>query len=59
MRRIVVSAGRIEQTIAAGQKRGLTATGVRHYADGTVTVHFGGGVNVKAITQKKPSGWDI
>ena len=59
MRRITVTPVRIEQTIAAGQQRGLKATGVSHYADGTVTVHFGDTSNVKAIKGKNPHDWNI
>lgn len=54
-RRIKASHQWIEDTIAVGQRRGLTPDRVSHYADGSIEVHFGDGHGVK----KKPKGWDI
>lgn len=55
-RRIVASEKRIADAIAAGQKRGLTATKVLHYPDGTTEVQFG---YANGKSKRKAKGWDI
>lgn len=55
-RRVVASISRIEGTITAGQRQGLTATSVSHYPDGRVVVHFGEPVEQEATIQD--TGWE-
>jgi len=55
MRRARASLKMIENTIEAGQKRGLTATSVSHYPDGRSVVHFGDSADAPQI--KATSSW--
>lgn len=55
-RKRVISLNRIEGIIAAGQRRGLTATSVSHYPDGQCVIHFGGS---PVATQTQTNiGWE-
>ena len=54
-RRIPASEKRIADTIAAGQKRGLTVSKVLHYPDGTTEVQFGD----DGFNKRKAKGWPI
>lgn len=55
-RRIVASIKRIEQIIAAAQRRGLSVTKVVQHPDGTCEVHFGA---ANLVVPHKPKGWGI
>jgi hypothetical protein len=55
-RRAVASAKRIEEIMAAGQRRGLTVTKVLQLPDGTCEVHFG---TANVVATHKPKGWGI
>jgi hypothetical protein len=55
-RRIRASHQWLEDTIAVGQRRGLTPSKVSHYADGSIEVHFEAH---HVETRKSTQGWDI
>ncbi|MBA4350096.1 MAG: hypothetical protein C0427_02465 [Rhodobacter sp.] len=55
-RKSVATAKRIEEIIAAGQRRGLTVAKVVQLPDGTCEVHFGAD---KTTMKRNPLEWDI
>lgn len=55
-RRVVATAKRIEEIIAAGQRRGLIVAKVVQLPDGTCEVHFGAG---NTTMRHNPYEWDI
>ncbi len=55
-RKSVATAKRIEEIIAAGQRRGLSVAKVVQLPDGTCEVHFGAG---KSTLKRNPLEWDI
>ena len=55
-RRAVASAKRIEEIMAAGQRRGLSVSKVLQLPDGTCEVHFG---TANVVGTHKPKGWGI
>lgn len=58
-RRIVPTQSRIEATIEAGQRRGLTPSSVEMYPDGKVVIHFGEQTSAMLKPTNKPKGWGI
>jgi hypothetical protein len=55
-RRVVATAKRIEEIIAAGQRRGLSVAKVVQLPDGTCEVHFG---TADTLKKRNPYEWDI
>jgi hypothetical protein len=55
-RRVRASMQTIEDTIAVGQRRGLTPASVSHYADGSTVIHFMESGN--ATRKKANTGWE-
>lgn len=55
-RKAIASAKRIEEIIAAGQRRGLSVSKVVQLPDGTSEVHFGA---ANTTIKHNPLEWDI
>ncbi|MGK7754386.1 hypothetical protein [Roseovarius sp. C03] len=56
MRRVLATAGRIEELVAIGQRRGLTISKICQLPDGTTEIHFG---ETTPARPTKAQGWDI